>query len=83
MKSVGVSSNYYKPHIIDADISSLQKNVDVNETLKLLHIPTAWTAPINLCQYIDTPMHLIFQGITKSVIEFSFMFLTHHKKTSI
>ena len=75
MKSVGVSSSYYKPHIIDADITSLQKNVDVKETLKLLHIPTAWNTPINLCQYIDTPMHLIFQGIVKSVIEFSFMFL--------
>ena len=80
MKSVGISSNYYKPHIIDADISLLQKNVDVKETLKLLHLPTAWTAPINLNQYVDTPMHLIFQGVVKSVIEFSFMFLTHHRK---
>ena len=38
----------------------ITKNVDVKETLKLLHLPTAWTAPINLNQYIYTPMHLIF-----------------------
>lgn len=42
-----------------------------------------WTSSIKLKQYLDTPMHLIFQGIVKSVIEFSFLFLTHYKKKQV
>ena len=49
----------------------------------MLHIPTAWNAPISLRQYIDTPMHLLFQGIVKSVIEFSFFFGHNTKKTGV
>ena len=39
-----------------------------------------WTSTVKLTKYIDTPMHLIFQGVLKSVIEISFLFLTKYKK---
>ena len=35
---------------------------------------------LDLCQLIDTPMHLVFQGIVKSVIEFSFDLLAKYGK---
>ena len=80
MHSVGLSEKYYKPHIIDVHNSATQTVTSIIENITSFYIPTMWTSTIKLNQYLDTPMHLIFQGIVKSVIEFSFLFLTHLKK---
>ena len=37
--------------------------------LRSFQYPAIWNAPIALNQFIDAPMHLIFQGIIKSIIE--------------
>ena len=42
-----------------------------------------WTSTVKIDQYIDTPMHLIFQGIVKSLIEFSFLFLKYYKNKQV
>ena len=80
MHSVGLSEKYYKPHIIDVHNAATQPVTSIMDKITSFYIPTMWTSTVTLKQYIDTPMHLIFQGIVKSVIEFSFLFLTHFKK---
>ena len=83
MHSIGISELYYKPHIIDLHSGFLKDTISITEKIKAFYIPKMWTSTINLDQYIDTPMHLIFQGIVKSVIEFSFLFVTHYKKKQV
>ena len=80
MKSVGISELYYKPYIIDVHNKQTCNEMDITDKINNFHIPTMWNSTVELTQYIDTPMHLIFQGILKSVVEISFAFLTKHKK---
>ena len=80
MKSVGISELYYKPYIIDVHNKQTCNEMDITDKKNNFHIPTMWNSTVELTQYIDTPMHLIFQGILKSVVEISFAFLTKYKK---
>ena len=83
MQSVGISESYYTPHILNA-IPALTGNATYDNVLcDALFLPTNWTSIIQLDQYIDTPMHLLFQGVIKSVIEFSFSLLASHKQKKV
>ena len=44
-------------------------NLPRAEIIKRFEYPQLWRSCIQLNQYIDAPMHLIFQGIIKSLIE--------------
>ena len=44
--------------------------------LRSFQYPAIWNALMALHQFIDAPMHLIFQGIIKSVIEMISEWLT-------
>ena len=74
MHSVGISDQYYKPHIFEVHNCTSNIELSLIDKIQRLHIPTMWTSTSKLKQYIDTPIHLIFQGIVKSVIEFCFCF---------
>ena len=45
-----------------------------------MKFPPLWNGISELNQHIDTPMHLLFQGIVKSVIEFTFEWIKMHNK---
>ena len=74
MKSIGISDQYYKAHIIDVHNSNMSHDVDIQRKINKFYVPTMWTSTVKLKEYIDTPMHLIFQGVIKSVIEISFFY---------
>ena len=77
-RSVGIASDFLNNSVI-AKAQSLREenpNYSQNELLTKLTFPTLWTCPIKLNQYIDAPMHLIFQGIIKSLIEMISEWLT-------
>ena len=80
MQSVGITPNFFKIHIIEKCRSYWNKNISHIDIDTFLDIPTMWSVGIDLCQFIDTPMHLVFQGIVKSVIEFSFDLLAKYSK---
>ena len=83
MQSVRISKSYYTPHILNA-IQTLIGNTTYDDVVcDALFLPTNWTSIIQLDQYIDTPMHLLFQGVVKSVIEFSFSLLASHKQKKV
>ena len=45
-----------------------------------LPMPSMWTGILSLDQFVDTPMHLLFEGIVKSGIELIIQFMKYHKK---
>ena len=57
-----------------------RKEINIVELVKIFLFPTSWTSSVSLNQYIDTTMHLLFQGMLKSVIEFSFDYLKDNNK---
>ena len=70
-RSVGLSGNCIKRTIIAQalDLRAQSTNFTCEELLNKFQYPHSWDSPIQLNQYIDAPMHLIFQGIIKSLIE--------------
>ena len=83
MQSVGISDNYIRKYIFDVAEENNVKEQNIPELVKNLSFPSSWTSLVTLNQYIDTPMHLLFQGIVKSVIEFSFNYLKDNNKKQI
>ena len=70
-RSVGLSNECIRDIIIEQAKSLLNQNPDLSneEILTQFKYPPIWDCPIALNQYIDAPMHLLFQGIVKSIIE--------------
>ena len=70
-KSAGIASEYLNSSVISKALSLKEENPNYsqNQLLQKLTFPKLWNCPIQLNQYIDAPMHLLFQGIIKSLIE--------------
>ena len=83
MQSVGISDNYSRQYIIGVAEKNNEKEQNIAELVQNLHFPSSWISLVKLNQYIDTPMHLLFQGIVKSVIEFSFNYLKDNNKKQV
>ena len=50
--------------------------------MTVLHIslPPMWIGSLKLDQFVDTPMHQLFEGLVKSSIEILSQYLKNHKK---
>ena len=70
-RSVGLSGKFISRTIIPQAAALREENSDYtcDEVINKFQYPHLWNGPIQLNQYIDAPMHLIFQGIIKSLIE--------------
>ena len=70
-KSVGLSLECVQTIIINQakTLRTHHPNMTREQVLRSFQYPAIWNAPMALNQFIDAPMHLIFQGIIKSVIE--------------
>jgi len=74
LKSLGINSKYIN-YLLSAIKDMKNSGRTQVECEKEIQFPSLWTMNITLDQCIDTPMHLLFQGVTKSLIEFSFEYL--------
>ena len=75
---IGISTMFF--HTIIAQADHHRKYLPVSHSiLDKITLPAMWTSSFRLEQCIDTPMHLLFQGITKTIIEESKEYLKHHK----
>ena len=45
-----------------------------------MELPPIWCGLLSLDQFIETPMHLLFEGIVKSSIELLILYMKYHKK---
>ena len=70
-KAAGLSLDCVQTIIINQakQLRLNDRNMTRENILRSLQYPAIWNAPIALNQFIDAPMHLIFQGIIKSIIE--------------
>ena len=53
-----------------------------NTVITVLHIslPPMWIGSLKLDQFVDTPMHQLFEGLVKSSLEILSQYLKYHKK---
>ena len=83
MSSIGVNHEFARKQVIDVANQCRVNEIDENKLYDYLKFPPMWNGPFTMDQNIDTPMHLLFQGIIKSVFEITFEWLKlHGKKTA-
>jgi len=82
MKSLGIKPEFARTNVIDVakDLRNNKIQHESDQIFSYLNYPPFWTGPYSLIQNIDTPMHLLFQGIIKSIIEMTFEWLKLHSK---
>ena len=57
-----------------------QQGEHVHNIINDLDIPPMWNGLFSLDQFIETPMHQLFEGLVKSSIEVLILFMKFHKK---
>ena len=70
LKSIGVNESYGNDFVYQKAIQCrTNDNIESSSLYEFLKFPSHWLHGISLDQCIDTPMHQIFQGVVKSVME--------------
>ena len=79
LKLVGISGQYIKQIV---NLATTKRNLLPTDysILEQIPFPPMWNSVYRLEQCIDTPMHLLFQGIVKSIILETQAFFKFHKK---
>jgi len=80
LKTCGISEKYIEENVIKKCLEmKLQEHFSVDDLQEISpKYPPFWELNINLHQCIDTPMHLLFQGITKTLIKSTMEWLKLH-----
>ena len=77
LKSIGVNEAYGNNNVYQKAIACRRNKTITERTLyNYLTFPVHWTSGIALKQCIDTPMHQLFQGVVKSIMELTMSWLT-------
>lgn len=74
LKSLGINARYIR-YLLSTITKLKNDGITHMDFDKEIEFPSLWNMNITIDQCIDTPMHLLFQGVTKSLIEFSFEYL--------
>ena len=69
LKYLGVKEKYAKSKIVKKAIEFRKNKTHTNIAMGDLKFPSLWTSGLDLTQCIDTPMHQIFMGMIKNLIE--------------
>ena len=81
LKSLGINERYANDNICDvAAMCRMHTNLDESSLFNHINFPVLWTSGLELRQCIDTPMHHIFQGIVKSIVDETTDWLTRKYK---
>ena len=67
---------------INSALEGLKNKKCVTEIVKEIDIPPMWNSVLSLDQFIDTPMHHLFEGIVKACIEILISYMKLEKKWS-
>ena len=79
MKTLNVQESFYKEHIIGKAEKLWSMNINQGNLSGCIKYPSSWNTGIELHQYLDTPMHLLFQGICNSILEMAHSYFTQYK----
>ena len=69
-------------YLIQGLPTSNMSNAETAHEISKVKFPAMWDSILTLDQFIETPMHHLFEGIVKSCIEVLIQFLKYHKKWS-
>ena len=72
-----------KHHLFQCFQNQITQKTDVyglQDSSSTLQFAPLWNTNMILNQYIDVPMHLLFQGIAKSIIDLTFRRMNLHRK---
>ena len=82
LKTLGVSSSL-TDDVVKHALTSSPESSDPYVNMKLLSLPSIWTNGLfQMEQYLETPMHHLFEGIIKSLVDITMDFLKFHKQWS-
>ena len=83
LQSVGVKDKLIKDIQLMGDMV-IKSNLDPTEfLLTSLKLPQVWEQPFPMDAFIDSPMHMLFLGVVKSVLdELKDYALSHHKRAA-
>ena len=56
-----------------------KQNGNIIMTVLQISLPPMWIGSLNLDQFVDTPMHQLFEGLVKSSLEILSQYLKYHK----
>ena len=82
LKMFGLSGNTIS-HVLEFALDA--NNIDLSENIssyQKYQFPCMWTSSLNVDQFIEVPMHHIFDGIIKSIIEIQTSCFKWYKKWS-
>lgn len=82
MKSLGLSQSFNRSFIVKKAKELYLSNPNHPNPSTTMTFPPLWNIGTQIYHYIDLPMHLLFLGIVKSIIEFTFDWLKLHKSLS-
>ena len=81
LKLVGIPERVLED--VSANTSSQDNSIEnITQFLRDYTYPSMWETCLDLEQFIETPMHLLFEGIVKSLIEIQMDFFKIQKKWS-
>ena len=70
LKSLGINEKYAINNIYDTALACRSvNNFEESSLFNYITYPVLWTSGLTLDQCIDTPMHQLFQGIVKTIVE--------------
>lgn len=81
LRLVGISTRFINKTIEFASLNKSSLPVD-KSILEKIPLPSMWRSVYRLEQCIDTPMHLLFQGVVDSIITEMQSYFKFHKKWS-
>ena len=79
MKSLGIQESFSQDIFNKAHTSPIASLSSI-EIDNVIEYPSSWTSQVRLDQYLDVPMHLLFHGINKSMLELISEYLSKIKK---
>lgn len=79
LKLLGVKDSTIQD-MIEQSFKALGSTNDAVKAIYQTEFPPMWSSIISLDQFIETPMHHLFEGLVKTVIELLTLYLKFHKK---
>ena len=79
LKLLGIKDSTIQD-MIDESLKNLGLTNDIVEAISKTEFPPMWSTVISLDQFVETPMHHLFEGLVKTAIELLTLFLKYHKK---
>ena len=81
LKLLGMKDSSISTMIINCK-SKIEELNDVIKAVYETEFPPMWSTILSLDQFIETPMHHLFEGLVKTVIDLLSLYLKYHKKWS-